>query len=68
MLLSILQISSAEMRQNIRVMTVVDSTQGKNDVVKFFNIPKEKIRIIPHIPPNYIIANSDMTNKTKTKF
>jgi len=46
------------------VSTVVDSTQGKNDVAKFFDIPKDKIRIIPHIPPNYIVANRDMTFKT----
>ena len=36
------------------VLNVVDSQQGAEDLHKFFGIPKEKIKIIPFIPAEYV--------------
>ncbi|MDI3545105.1 MAG: hypothetical protein PWP68_522 [Rikenellaceae bacterium] len=46
------------------VLTIVDSHQGLNDLNRFFNIPKGKIRIIPYIPAPYIYEYKDMDLKT----
>ena len=44
--------------------TIVDSHQGADDLNKFFGIPKEKIKVIPYIPPGYIYKYKDMTIET----
>ena len=41
-------------------VTVVDSPQGVDDLNKYFEIPKDRIRVVPHIPPGYIFDNHDM--------
>ena len=46
------------------IFTIVDSQQGGNDLSKFFGIPKEKIKVIPYIPPGYIYKYKDMTLET----
>jgi glycosyltransferase involved in cell wall biosynthesis len=42
------------------ILTVVDSREGLNDLRKFFNVEESKIRIVPHIPPEYIFTHSTM--------
>lgn len=49
------------------VLNVVDSQQGLEDLHKFFDIPKEKIRVIPSIPPGYVYRYKDMNLKMATK-
>lgn len=49
------------------VFNVVDSEQGVEDLVKFFKIKKEKIRIIPFVPPEYIYRYKDMDLRTSDK-
>jgi len=49
------------------VLSVVDSQQGVEDLHKFFNIPKEKVRVIPYIPPGYVYKYKDMDLETATK-
>lgn len=46
------------------VLAVVDDSQGVTDLNKFFKIPKDKIRVIPYIPPGYIYRYKDMDLKT----
>ena len=36
------------------VLTVVDSKQSEEDLIRFYNIKRNKIRIIPYCPPWYI--------------
>lgn len=45
------------------VLTVVDSEQGFRDLAKFFNIKKEKIRVIPFVPPEYVYRYRDIDSK-----
>lgn len=42
------------------LLSAVDSQQGFEDLHKFYKIPKEKIRVIPYIPPGYIYKYKDM--------
>jgi len=42
-------------------LCITDSASGKNDVMKFFHQPEDKIRAIPYIPPGYVFENKDMT-------
>ncbi len=49
------------------ILNVVDSQQGLEDLHKFFDIPKEKIRVIPSIPPGYVYRYKDMNLKMATK-
>ncbi len=46
------------------VLTVVDDQKGVDDLNKYFNIPKDKIRVIPYMPPGYIYKHKDMDLKT----
>lgn len=46
------------------VLNVVDSEQGADDLSKFFNIKKEKIRIIPHTPASYLHKYKEMDLRT----
>ena len=46
------------------VFAIVDSLQGEDDLNKFFGIPKEKIKVIPYMPPGYIYKYKDMTIET----
>ena len=43
------------------IFSIVDSQQGVDDLNKFFGIPKEKIKVIPYIPPGYIYKCKDKT-------
>ena len=45
-------------------LSIVDSHQGMEDLSRFFGISKEKIGIIPHIPPGYIYHNRSMDQKS----
>ncbi len=49
------------------VLNVVDSQQGLEDLHKFFEIPKEKIRVIPYVAPAYIYEYKDMDLEKVTK-
>lgn len=49
------------------VLSVVDSQQGLEDLHRFFGIPKEKIRVIPYVPPGYLYKYKDMDLETATK-
>ncbi len=42
------------------VLNVVDSQQGLEDLHKFFEIPNEKIRVVPYAPPGYVYKYTDM--------
>lgn len=46
--------------------TIVESQQGGDDLNKFFRISKEKIKVIPMIPPGYIYKYKDMTIEAAT--
>lgn len=46
------------------VLSIVDSQEGLDDLHKFYKIPKEKIRIIPYIPPGYVYKYKDMDLET----
>ncbi len=46
------------------VLTVVDDQRGVDDLNKYFKIPKDKIRVVPYIPPGYIYKHKDMDLKT----
>lgn len=43
------------------LFAVVDSKQGREDLNKFFGIPKEKIRIITMVPAGYIYKYKNMS-------
>jgi len=45
-------------------LIIVDSEQGADDVEKFFNIKKDRIRIIPFLPASYIYMYKDMDYRT----
>jgi glycosyltransferase involved in cell wall biosynthesis len=45
------------------VLTVVDDQKGVDDLNKFFKIPKDKIRVVPYMPPGYIYKHKDMDFK-----
>ena len=45
------------------LFAVVDSKQGADDLNSFYRIPKEKIRVIPYIPPPYIYKYENMTTE-----
>ncbi len=47
--------------------SIVDSSQGKADLHKFYNIPNEKIKIIPYIPPGYIYQYQEMSEDSAEK-
>lgn len=36
---------------------IVDSETGKNDLIKFYNFPQEKIVVLPFLAPNYLESN-----------
>jgi glycosyltransferase involved in cell wall biosynthesis len=42
------------------VLTIVDSYQSQEDLVRFYKIEKEKIKIIPYCPPWYIYKYKDL--------
>jgi glycosyltransferase involved in cell wall biosynthesis len=46
------------------VISVVDSNRGTDDLHNYFNIPIDKIRVIPHKVPGYIYSNHDMNADT----
>ena len=46
------------------LFVIVDSMQGADDLNSFYKIPKEKIRIIPYVPPPYIYEYKNMTIDT----
>lgn len=41
------------------ILTVVDSEQGKEDLVKFYNIDRDRVEVIPFIPPPYVFEYRD---------
>jgi glycosyltransferase involved in cell wall biosynthesis len=45
-------------------LTVVDAQQGVDDLNEYFKIPKEKVCVIPYVPPDYIYEHKDMDMKT----
>jgi len=49
------------------ILIVADSKQGGDDVCKYSKIEKEKIRIIPYIPPNYVYQYKKINKKTIEK-
>jgi glycosyltransferase involved in cell wall biosynthesis len=46
------------------VWSIADSDQGRDDIHRFLNTPKEKIRTIPLMPPGYIYRNQHMDAET----
>ncbi len=42
------------------ILTIVDSQWGSNDLQKFYKTPKEKIHIVPYLPPGYVWQYKDM--------
>lgn len=46
------------------VLSVVDSQQGLEDLHRFLGIAKEKIRVIPYMPPGYVYEYKDMDLET----
>lgn len=49
------------------ILVVADSEQQINDLYKFSKIEKDKVRVIPYIPPAYIYYYKDMDKKTATE-
>jgi len=49
------------------ILSIVDAQQGSDDLNRFFGISKEKVRIIPFIPPGYIYKYKDMNLETATE-
>ena len=49
------------------VLNVVDSQQGLEDLHRFLEIPKEKVRVIPYIAPGYVYKYKDMELEETTK-
>ena len=49
---------------NHSVLVVASSETGVNDLRKFSNIKKEKVRIISYIPPNYVYQYKDINEET----
>lgn len=50
------------------ILTIVDSQQGIEDLYKFYKILKEKIKVIPYIPPGYIFKNKDVDESILDKY
>ncbi len=48
-------------------LSIVDSQQGMEDLNRFFKIPREKIGVIPHIPPGYIYRYRNMDRHSASK-
>ncbi len=42
------------------VFTIVDSDQSKEDLVRFYKIEEEKIKVIPYCPPWYVYKYKDL--------
>lgn len=42
------------------VFTIVDSYQSKEDLVRFYKIEEEKIKVIPYCPPWYVYKYKDL--------
>lgn len=42
------------------VFSIVDSEQGKEDLIRFYNISEDKIKIIPLMPPPYVYKYKDI--------
>lgn len=42
------------------ILAIADSISGMNDIHKFSKIKEGKIRVIPYIPPNYVLDYEDM--------
>lgn len=42
------------------VFSIVDSEQGKEHLQRFYNVPAERIKPIPYIPPGYVYDFKDM--------
>jgi len=42
------------------IFSVVDSEQGKEHLQRFYNVPAEKIKPIPYIPPGYVYDLKNM--------
>ncbi len=42
------------------IFSIVDSEQGKEDLIHFYNIPEDKIKIISLIPPPYVYKYKDI--------
>ena len=40
--------------------TIVDSEQSREDIFKFYGVSKERIKVIPFVPPPYIFENRQM--------
>lgn len=63
---------STRIRRNIEygsaikhsIFTIVDSGQGAKDLNTFFSTPRNKIRIIPYLPPNYVFELKEMDKET----
>jgi glycosyltransferase involved in cell wall biosynthesis len=45
------------------ILSVVDSEYGKEDLVKFFKTPSDKIKPITFIPPGYVYKFKDMSKE-----
>lgn len=50
------------------VLNIVDSQQGLDDLHKYYKIKKEKIRIVPYIPPGYIFKNKNVDTAVLNKY
>ena len=46
------------------ILTVVDSNQTKEDLVRFYKIKRDKIRVIPSCPPWYIYKYKDLEDSS----
>lgn len=42
------------------IFTIVDSYQSKEDMVRFYKIEEEKIKVIPYCPPWYVYKYKDL--------
>ncbi|MBI3631795.1 MAG: glycosyltransferase family 4 protein [Candidatus Staskawiczbacteria bacterium] len=49
------------------VLTIADSSFGKNDIHTFLNVPKEKIEAIPYLPAGYVFGFKGMTKEQADK-
>ncbi|MCR4310975.1 MAG: glycosyltransferase family 4 protein, partial [Candidatus Taylorbacteria bacterium] len=51
--------------KKIAYKILTDSTIGKQDVVDFYNVPSERIEIVPFLPPSYLTRNVSNTDKQR---
>jgi len=49
------------------VLTIVDSKESREDLYKFYNIAKEKVKIIPFLPSEYVFQYKDMNQESAGK-